>query len=137
MGDGPERDALEQLAAASPCSGKYALPAPSAQPEEWLRKMNIFALSSDTEQMPLSVLEAMASGLPVVSTAVGDVAQMVSPGKRRTGGAPAGIQFERALQRVIDDPVARAGNRPAQCRSRANELFDEEVMAARYARIIG
>jgi glycosyltransferase involved in cell wall biosynthesis len=40
--------------------------------------MDLFALSSDTEQMPLAVLEAMGTGLAVVSTDVGDVREMVS-----------------------------------------------------------
>ena len=49
----------------------------------YYRAFDVFALSSDTEQMPLSVLEAMASGLPVVSTDVGDVAEMIRrPGWR-------------------------------------------------------
>lgn len=47
-------------------------------PEHILPAFNIFSLSSDTEQMPISVIEAMAVGLPVVSTHVGDVSQMVS-----------------------------------------------------------
>ena len=38
---------------------------PTETPEQFLAQMDIFALSSDTEQMPLGVLEAMASGLPV------------------------------------------------------------------------
>ena len=42
------------------------------------REMDIFVLTSDTEQMPLTLLEAMATGLPVVSTDVGDVRQMLA-----------------------------------------------------------
>lgn len=48
------------------------------KPENIVSAFEIFALSSDTEQMPLSVIEAMSAGLPIVSTDVGDVAEMVS-----------------------------------------------------------
>jgi len=44
------------------------------------RSLDIFALTSSTEQMPYSLLEATATGLPVLSTDVGDVREMVSPG---------------------------------------------------------
>ena len=43
-------------------------------PERALGLLDIFALSSDTEQMPLSLLEAMAAALPVVATDVGTCA---------------------------------------------------------------
>jgi len=45
--------------------------------------MDALAMSSDTEQMPLAVLEAMGMGLPVVSTDVGDVKEMISDENRR------------------------------------------------------
>jgi glycosyltransferase involved in cell wall biosynthesis len=135
VGDGPERSTLEQFAAASPVQDQISFVGTSTRPEEWLRKMDAFALSSDTEQMPLSVLEAMAAGLPVVSTQVGDVAQMVCPSNAELV-VPAGEQFERALKRLIDDPV-RALAIGRDNAIRAGALFDEEVMAARYAQIIG
>ena len=134
VGDGPERGKLEQFAASSSVGDQIAFAGASTQPEEWLRKMNIFALTSDTEQMPLSVLEAMAAGLPVVSTNVGDVAQMVAPSNAELV-VPAGAQFERALQLMIDDQE-RALAIGRDNAIRASEVFDEEVMAARYARII-
>jgi glycosyltransferase involved in cell wall biosynthesis len=135
VGDGVERRALEQLAASVPASGQITFVGPSSRPEEWLRKMDIFALSSDTEQMPLSVLEAMASSLPIVSTKVGDVAQMVSTPNRGLVVA-AGEAFDSALASLIEDRARRVatGRENAQ---RAHDLFDETIMAARYAEIIG
>ena len=47
-------------------------------PHTILPAFDIFALSSDTEQMPLSIMEAMAAGLPVASLDVGDVRHMVA-----------------------------------------------------------
>jgi glycosyltransferase involved in cell wall biosynthesis len=84
--------------------------------------------------MPLSVLEAMAAGLPVVSTAVGDVAQMVSD-ENRDYVVPA-QDFAATLARLVDDAAARRSIGSAnEKKARAN--FDENVMAARYADLIG
>ena len=47
-------------------------------PGERLKDFDLFALSSDTEQLPLALLEAMAMGLPVVATSVGDVPSILA-----------------------------------------------------------
>ena len=52
-------------------------------PHLFMQQIDLFCLSSDTEQMPLSVLEAMANKLVVVSTDVGDIKHMVSPENSR------------------------------------------------------
>jgi glycosyltransferase involved in cell wall biosynthesis len=83
VGDGPERPALEALAAAEGIGGKVEFAGHRADPAALYAGFDIFALSSDTEQMPLSVLEAMASGLPVAATDVGDVADMLDAANRR------------------------------------------------------
>ena len=54
-----------------------------ADPVDCYRAMDVFALSSDTEQMPLVVLEAMSTGLPILSTNVGDVRQMIADANRQ------------------------------------------------------
>lgn len=78
VGDGPERDNLERLVATSGLSGSITFTGNLTQPERAIEHFDIFAISSDTEQMPLSVLEGMAAGLPIVSTNVGDVRYMVA-----------------------------------------------------------
>jgi glycosyltransferase involved in cell wall biosynthesis len=98
--------------------------------------MDIFALSSDTEQMPLSLLEAMAAGLPVVATAVGDVAQMVSGANGPYIVPATDDAFMAALTRLIEDRSAQREIGRANAK-KARENFDEGVMAARYADIIG
>jgi glycosyltransferase involved in cell wall biosynthesis len=84
VGDGPERLRLEALAAELGIADRVCfvgqvvrLAVPAA-----LRRFSVFALTSDTEQMPYSVIEAMAAGLPVVATDVGDVRNMLPPESR-------------------------------------------------------
>jgi glycosyltransferase involved in cell wall biosynthesis len=134
VGDGAERGALERLAKELNVAGRVRFAGQSDRPEDWYCQMDIFALSSDTEQMPLSVLEAMAAGLPVVATNVGDVAQMVSA-ENRNYVVPAD-HFTAALLRLAGDaPSWRALGVANQKKAREN--FDEKVMAARYDELIG
>jgi glycosyltransferase involved in cell wall biosynthesis len=136
VGDGAERLALEQLASQLGVVGQVRFVGQTDRPEDWLPQMDIFALSSDTEQMPLSLLEAMAAGLPVVATAVGDVAQMVSGANGPYIVPATDDAFMAALTRLIEDRSAQREIGRANAK-KARENFDEGVMAARYADIIG
>jgi glycosyltransferase involved in cell wall biosynthesis len=73
-----------------------------------LRASDVFVLSSRVEGNPMSVMEAMAAGLPVVSTAVGGVPELVREGV--TGllvpSEDAGA-LAQAMQALVDDPVRR------------------------------
>lgn len=134
VGGGGERHALENLARQRGAPVRFA--GQTNEPEKFLPQMDIFALSSDTEQMPLSLLEAMAAGLPVVATAVGDVRQMVAAENRDYVVPVRGDAFASALARLIDDKDARQALGRAN-EKKARESFDENVMAARYAELIG
>ena len=81
MGAGPERQALEALAQSLEgsedlCSFRDPHPCIS----HCYRDADILALTSDHEGTPNVVLEAMAAGLPVVSTAVGDAKDIIAMG---------------------------------------------------------
>src|SRR3984885_1515032 len=82
VGDGEARGELEALADQLGIRDVVYFAGHSTAPETWLAACDIFALSSDTEQMPLSLLEAMATGLPAVCTDVGDVRAMRSEERR-------------------------------------------------------
>jgi len=98
-----------------------------------LRASDVFVLSSDYEGNPLSVLEAMAAGLPVISTAVGGVPELVQHGA--TGLlVPAGDA--RALAEAITQLGRDADQRAAMgqaARQTARERFDVRVMSLAYA----
>jgi glycosyltransferase involved in cell wall biosynthesis len=83
VGDGPERARLESEAARLSIADRVVFTGTLSAPERVLGRFDVFALSSDTEQMPNSVLEAMASKLPVVATDVGDLKRMLAPDNAR------------------------------------------------------
>ena len=141
LGEGPERQAI--LAEAQRCgvADRVHLPGFVADPHRHVGLFDIFALSSDSEQAPISLIEAMAAGLPAVSTDVGDVADMVAPENRplivaRNDEAA----FADRLAMLIDRPPERARIGRAN-RSAAAARFDESAMisayAALYARVAG
>ena len=98
-----------------------------------LRASDVFVLSSDYEGNPLSVLEAMAAGLPVVSTAVGGVPELVQDGA--TGLlVPAGDAhaLAEAMTQIGRDAPLRAAIGNA-ARQTALQRFDVRVMSRAYA----
>jgi L-malate glycosyltransferase len=79
-------------------------------PERAQAAFDIFALSSDTEQMPYSVIEAMAAGLPVIATDVGDVRKMLAPSAadRCIVALQDEAAFAAHLRWLVTDPEAAA-----------------------------
>ena len=135
VGDGVERIALERLAYRLGVTRHVLFAGYSAAPESWMAAFDIFALSSDTEQMPLSVLEAMAAGLPVVATDVGDVRLMVAAENRRLIVPRDEDSMADALGRAVI--MARAGATGAANRARVVAEFDQAAMFASYRALLG
>ena len=127
-GDGPERPALEQKAAFLGLSEHVAFAGPTATPESMLPGFDLFALSSDTEQMPLSVLEAMAAGLPVASTDVGDVRDML--GAPHLGERSARGLADAILAGLADESAGEANL------AKARHEYGQDLMFSRYEAVL-
>jgi len=109
-GSGPATENLKAEAARLGLGARCAFLGHTNEPERAQAAFDIFALSSDTEQMPYSVIEAMAAGVPVVATDVGDVRQMLTPGMADKCVVPMEDEaaFAQRLRWLATDPAARA-----------------------------
>jgi L-malate glycosyltransferase len=137
VGAGPESERIAAEARALGVAGRVLMPGFLAEPWRWIGRFDIFALSSDSEQSPISLIEAMAAGRPCVATAVGDVPAMVSADNR-----PLIVERddEAAFTAALDSLAERADLRKAiglANREKATAEFDEAGMIARYARLYG
>ena len=83
VGSGPELELLKQKAALSPYASSIIFTGHIARPEDIIGGFDLLALASDTEQMPLSVLESMAAGKTIVAVDVGDIKAMVSQSNQK------------------------------------------------------
>jgi len=127
IGDGPERAALEAVARAEGLAARVVFTGHVTEPQRLLGALDVYALSSDTEQMPVSLLEAMAAGLPVAATAVGDVPAIVAPQNAPYIVPADDAALAGALGALLRDGNARAAVGAANA-ARAREAFGEERM---------
>lgn len=109
VGDGPERPALAQLARALGIADRVAFAGAVGDPERVLPHFDVFAMSSDTEQMPLTLMEAMAAARPVAAVDVGDIRQML-PEAGRAFVVPPGDEaaLGAAIATLLGDAERRA-----------------------------
>lgn len=132
VGDGPLRAALAEQARGLGVQDRVLFAGVVNDPSDHYRAMDLFALSSDTEQMPLALLEAMSTGLAVVSTDVGDVSEMISPENRPFVVALADDDaYAGALSTLAEDPAARRGLAEAN-RLRCLVRYDRAAMTQAY-----
>jgi glycosyltransferase involved in cell wall biosynthesis len=137
VGDGPEHGAIMAEAERLGIADRVMMPGYLRDPARYIRLFDIFALSSDSEQYPTSLLEAMTSAIPVVSTDVGDVKNIVARENRpfivpRTDEA----SLAQAIGELANDAGLREKLGIAN-RSLACALYDEETMFARYRQLYG
>jgi glycosyltransferase involved in cell wall biosynthesis len=124
VGDGPDRGAVEAEIRAHGLDERVRLVGERSDVQALLADSDLFVLSSRSEGLPVSVLEAMAAELPVVASSVGGLAELVVDGE--TGIlVPLGdaLALAAALGRLIEDRELRR-RLGAAGRARAQASFD-------------
>ena len=134
-GDGPQRAEVEAEVAASGIGDITWLAGARSDVPEVMRALDIFALPSQAEGISNTILEAMASGLPVVATDVGGNAELVAAGET---GALVPAQdphaMAQALLRYTADAALRQSHGTAG-RQRVERSFSIDNMVERYTRL--
>lgn len=136
VGDGPDRANILAEAAAHGVDPPL-MPGFLPRPQNYVGLFEIFALTSDSEQFPIALVEAMAAGRPVVATDVGDIAAMLPVANRPFVRPPHDeTGLTSALGQLAADATLRARLGAAN-RERAAAAFDEGGMVRRYAELYG
>jgi glycosyltransferase involved in cell wall biosynthesis len=135
IGEGELRQKLADYAADLGVSEYVSLVKESRMIDYFYGALDVFVLSSDSEGMPLTLLEALASGIPVVATEVGGIPEVVESGT--TGYLVPKGSAEFLAKRIIEllqDP-AKAQSMALAGRAHVREKFPAEKMVEGIERI--
>lgn len=122
IGEGAERTRLEALRAELGLEGQVTFCGARGQAGRLFTAFDAFVLSSRSEGTPITLLEAMAAGVPVVTTAVGGIPDVVTPNEALLVPPEDPVALGVALRQLIDDPVAARARAQAATR-RLNDEF--------------
>lgn len=136
VGHGPRRDDLEALAVRLGIAKNVHFLGARRDVPELLRLFDVFCLTSKIEANPVSILEAQASGVPVVATRVGSIPQTVIPGQTgylaESGNA---VELSTHLLRLLQDEPHRQ-QVGAQARENVIQHWSLERMVEGYEALI-
>ncbi len=109
VGDGPGRDNLRLQARELGVAERVTMPGNQPDVAPWLAALDVFVLPSyANEGVPQAIMQAQASGLPVISTPVGSIREIVDDGTTGLLVRPRDVAALRtALTRLRDDAVLR------------------------------
>lgn len=132
VGDGPLQPAVERLVKEKGLEEKVLFLGIRDDVPKLLADSDVFILPSDWEGVPLTVLEAMAAGKPVIATAVGGVPELVEDGATGVLVPPRDPEaLAQGILRLVKDPDLRRRMGKA-ARERALEHFDISRTAREY-----
>ncbi|MBL7956043.1 MAG: N-acetyl-alpha-D-glucosaminyl L-malate synthase BshA [Flavobacteriales bacterium] len=134
IGDGPERQRIETICRQSSGCDAIQFLGKMTRPEEVMASCDLFALTSDSESFGLAALEAMACGVPVVSTDTGGLPEVNIHG---VSGLLSGVGDVEAMAAnalsILSDEVAHQRYREGALEQARR--FDLQIVLPRYERL--
>jgi glycosyltransferase involved in cell wall biosynthesis len=132
VGDGPLRPSIAQEIADLNLQTIVQLPGLQHDVSNWLRRFDVFVMSSIREGQPVALLEAMAHGLPVVATRVGGIPDTVNQDREGILVDPSDpVALANALAELVDDP-GRRRELGTHARQRVIQDFSIDISCERY-----
>jgi glycosyltransferase involved in cell wall biosynthesis len=130
-GDGPEMTAVLEEAEKLSLGSSIRMLGRREDVRDILMQSDVLALSSDTEQMPLAVLEGMDAGLPIAAMRVGDVGHMVSRENQPFVVTGSDAELGAAMQALVANAAIRKAVGTAN-RKRSREVYQAKDMIGAY-----
>ena len=136
IGDGQEKEKIKMISYQRGFEGKILFIGQTDIVLSYLRALDVFLLTSFKEQMPMSILEAMSVGVPIIASRVGEIPHMVKNGKE---GFLCQLEdpsqdWAMRILRLRDFQKRQAMGRAA--RDSVIERFQEEAMVAKYHKLM-
>jgi len=129
VGSGPMLESLRAQAREFGLGDAVRFEPASSRVADWMRQIDIFVLSSESESFPNALLEAMACGCCPIASAVGGVPELITDGQNGLLCPPNDVdQFSTALRRVVADAQLRDRLRLSAARTARDEFSAERYV---------
>jgi len=140
VGEGSQRDELEDAVRKQGLEDAVVFAGFQSEVDQFLSAMDAFVLPSLTEGTPIALLEAMAHGIPAIASAVGQIPEIIDPGKNGLLAPPGKVNEVRdAILLLYNNPSIRQ-NISKVARKTIEDQFDIKIWVKRieseYLRVI-
>ena len=133
IGDGERREEIERFIAEHGLGDCVALLGLQSRVHSYLHDADVFVLPSLYEGIPMTLIEAMGTGLPIVASRVGGVPDMIADGEQGLLCEPSAEHVAACLERLYTDESLR--ERLGAAALEGAERFSSRTMAQRYSEI--
>lgn len=133
VGDGEERESLEELAKG--LETEVVFTGSTTRVDEYLKQADCFILFSQNEGLPISIIEAMRSGLPVISTTVAGIPELVDDGLNGYLVSPDAEELSKRLRKIVEErpDLQQMGQ---ESRRLFEQNFTREQMILNYCKVL-